>query len=1293
MPTDVAPAETGLERIWRKARQGAANVAGVDYQVALSGWLLVHARSGPVLADSVRPEGFEDIDCLGPEGQVLVQAKDRVDGRWTRGNMAAAIAHAQPVLQAASESRFVLVSSVPIGQGLIETGIAGSLSALDAEATAELLAAIKAIRPEADEDLLARCALHSVSRQELTDQAIATLSKDFDVPPALAAIAFSVLLDDLQQATATQRSAGLNEATVRTPSDLDGLIYAVKTSIDFDALDAAEKAGLLRPVDFATPIEMDAEKFLLGVDVRPGHVAAGLDVLRSDELDQVFNSLRSATGLVISGPSGAGKSALLWRSAYELRSSMRLVELRRVAVNEVDEVLRWLSENRPTPRSQIILCVDDLGRPELEGWPTLAAGLADLPGVLVLASCREEDLRPDFLRGELSLLRPSLDEKLAGEIAEQLVNRQVTLRHEPGEAFAESGGLLLEYVALLTTGERLERVVGEQVHDRLGPERTVERDILRLVCGAHLGGVGVPFSALGELIDDGDDMPSALERLRDEFLIRATEDSAWVGLHELRSRAAHEALHRSPPPEEHETLNELLAVLQPAVAAHLFRRVVDQGMAPDRLVDGLVAALGKAGAGGVGELLNAVIEIEALEHVRLCWQTTLAFRGPTGADGLLTVAFMYRFAGVASAGLNAQINQLAALLPEPPLDLGPDLGEALDRPSVVKRALEGETAAVASMLETAAVLQTTALTPEDAVEIFDAHGAADAHDYGRLVTALRSLVPDATDSSEVLKPLAERIQRLADGDSRILSVSTEEGPPFKLTIEVFSTTGRLPTALRQEVGRLALDLCPEVQQLRLEPRPPRGLLAHIPVEPAMDAPRSALPSPGIEIRRNIAFREALERVRAAESWTERVRRQAELVPMLAEVVRDAKTRILNGHDNDSRRREWARAVARCGELAGELPKPPLPRKPGEDATPDPAGEAIDTVVLRLNAVVGYVFGEDVAIAAVAVGLYESAHELKALGGGVGADLARPVAEALTQPLLSLARVLFVKHEHPDLSMRDKGDRATWDEATDALAVAAEEELTRRDVGLVETALRGLDPEITVIEGGPALSDVPGPVLVVVVPEEHRDIAVWDRLNELDEEDRMKVAFRVSVLPQRQGVVMPSEGWTIGSKRVFPVDRDIGERICKTAGLPHLDSATLDISWQLLDAVVDASEAAAWAAARRDSGFEAAPLIDAAQAAVEQCHVLLSKADMPEIAQKSVRGLIDTVEKELAGEDTVSQIVGHVRLKQFGDENDHSVLLSATRGILVSLAVDELVARSDLVATSEASPSLGDCFGE
>ena len=69
--------EATPSRTWEQLRQGARNVAGVSYQIAVTADLLVQARTGQLRLGQLVPEGYEDIDCLYREGgRLYVQTKD-----------------------------------------------------------------------------------------------------------------------------------------------------------------------------------------------------------------------------------------------------------------------------------------------------------------------------------------------------------------------------------------------------------------------------------------------------------------------------------------------------------------------------------------------------------------------------------------------------------------------------------------------------------------------------------------------------------------------------------------------------------------------------------------------------------------------------------------------------------------------------------------------------------------------------------------------------------------------------------------------------------------------------------------------------------------------------------------------------------------------------------------------------------------------------------------------------------------------------------------------------------------
>ena len=112
------------------------------------------------------------------------------------------------------------------------------------------------------------------------------------------------------------------------------------------------------------------------------------------------------------------------------------------------------------------------------------------------------------------------------------------------EPFEQSNGLMLEFVHLLTQGQRLAAVIEEQVRQREQEGRNDELKIVRsaaVIC-AHDG--EVEASALFQLLDLTPDAANlALKRLIDEHLVRESRPGVLGGLHMLRSTALVKASH------------------------------------------------------------------------------------------------------------------------------------------------------------------------------------------------------------------------------------------------------------------------------------------------------------------------------------------------------------------------------------------------------------------------------------------------------------------------------------------------------------------------------------------------------------------------------------------------------------------------------------------------------------------------------------------------------------------------------------------------------------------------------
>jgi hypothetical protein len=109
--SSLDPASTP-EDPWDTLRQGARNVAGVRWQVAVTAHLLVLGHAGQLPFVHFTPEGLEDVDCHDADGnQTLVQMKElgAGAGHLTAVGIADALAHADAH---AGGSGIVLVTTV-----------------------------------------------------------------------------------------------------------------------------------------------------------------------------------------------------------------------------------------------------------------------------------------------------------------------------------------------------------------------------------------------------------------------------------------------------------------------------------------------------------------------------------------------------------------------------------------------------------------------------------------------------------------------------------------------------------------------------------------------------------------------------------------------------------------------------------------------------------------------------------------------------------------------------------------------------------------------------------------------------------------------------------------------------------------------------------------------------------------------------------------------------------------------------------------------------------------------------
>ena len=219
--------------------------------------------------------------------------------------------------------------------------------------------------------------------------------------------------------------------------------------------------------------------------------------------------------------------------------------------------------------------LDDVGRLGYDLWDQLAREAKHRPGVLLLATAREEDLDLVQEAPESVVLRPRLSPELAERIWSHLLEEGATTTSGWVEAFESTDGLTLEFVHYLTTGERLPELIGQQVDRRRHEHRDEELAMIRVVALAAMHGATTDLRRyLATQSVSEADLQRVLARLIDEHLVRAVSDERVGGMHRLRSIALVEASHRIPPPSLARTATAVIQVVPPEELAGLVASLI-----------------------------------------------------------------------------------------------------------------------------------------------------------------------------------------------------------------------------------------------------------------------------------------------------------------------------------------------------------------------------------------------------------------------------------------------------------------------------------------------------------------------------------------------------------------------------------------------------------------------------------------------------------------------------------------------------------------------------------------------
>ena len=514
----MSDSDPSLLAAWKKSRHGAWAGGGYHYQHLVGTLIIVRQWAGLAPSGYLVPEGLEDCVLELPERRIWLQIKSRNHGKFSEAEV---------------ESIFAAIGNR--ASELNTEGPTNSVVILNQECVG-----IAAGNTEQLFDDLPKNLIVCDSPKE---QVVNLLTRHLETAEIIAEGIASDLYELVADASSANASVPYDDRRRISTTEIERRIFQRLEAEDPSAIDQAVASGALEPIDFQTPVSEPS--FYLGVKAKPGHVAARLILPRVDETREITSKLKERRHVLVAGPSGAGKSALMWLSAGALACEFRWFQITaRATASDADSIVRFVRARRPTHTSPIGLALDEIGSGNSDLWDVLLRLLRGLPEVYVLGSVRTEDISLITNHSDTDIVQASLDERLAESIWKKLANKNHTTWQHWLEPFEQSQGLMLEYIHILTQGDRLAALIGDQVHQRERENRSDELAIIRCTGELCRHGGEVDAAQLFKLLDIPAQRASvALKRLIDEHLVHESRPGVLGGLHTLRSEALSNASH------------------------------------------------------------------------------------------------------------------------------------------------------------------------------------------------------------------------------------------------------------------------------------------------------------------------------------------------------------------------------------------------------------------------------------------------------------------------------------------------------------------------------------------------------------------------------------------------------------------------------------------------------------------------------------------------------------------------------------------------------------------------------
>lgn len=509
----------------RAAPEAGSNAGrGFRYQDLIGSLFVTRMYLGEKGFEAIVPEGSDDYEIRNVQGITLVDTKsNRANARLRSESDDLASLHklwARPLIPGTQISEYWLVTERSRGNKL----------------ATEKISAQEILREDvSDKSEISFILVEPDPLQKATE----LLAAQRGIPPLAAQLVVIAFARMVGERASANGPLDIEKREAITSSDAERIAERVLAAVDAGRLEVLRRSGFVGAVDFATPLEDPG--FYLGVDVQPGHFAAGLVLERPDEAARIIEALNRSGAVVIRGPSGAGKSSLMWNAVLAARETRRWFRVNASVGAEPEDIKAFLEAYESVA---IGFVIDDIGRGGVEAWNSLRLYCRTHARAVIIGSIRSEDAALLSARHTIVEICTDVDDQLAHALWVRLRERGQTRWPGWSEPWAQSQGLLLEYGHLLTAGARLTTVILDQIRTRLEQKRDHELAILSASALAAAHGGSVLIETLRHQLSlSPADMARALERLIAEHLIRVDRSGENLsGLHSLRAASISSAL-------------------------------------------------------------------------------------------------------------------------------------------------------------------------------------------------------------------------------------------------------------------------------------------------------------------------------------------------------------------------------------------------------------------------------------------------------------------------------------------------------------------------------------------------------------------------------------------------------------------------------------------------------------------------------------------------------------------------------------------------------------------------------